>query len=400
MVCLISVTAACGSSGKSSGSGGSSGGNSGSAPGISSNKVKVGFIGSLTGALATTLAGADQGAQARIALQNANGGVNGRQITLVTKDDQSSPTTGLSAAQALIQQEGVFAVEEESGVFTSAYRYLQQKNAPVLTGEAIDGNEWGDPSIGNMVEGIGANSTSAPPPDGVLKLAKAAGATKIAMLSYGSLPASTTLVKEAEKAAQDQGLKVVYVNNTLAAPATGLSAIAVAVQKSGADAIFAPIANSDAFALYNAVRSQGVNIKVPLLAQVYGQTLLADASSKQAADGAVLAVTQNVTNSSALVNAVHKYTSFQGVPSVGVYLGWVASDLLITGLQAAGPQPTQAGFLTALHNQTAYTAGGLQAPVNLAQNKQGTYAFGGQCVYGVRFKNSTFTSIQGSPFCG
>ena len=329
---VLGVTAACGSGG----SGGS--GSKAAAPGVTDSQVKLGLVLPQTGALSTSVAlGVDVGAKARFALENEQGGVNGRKLTLVTEDDQSSPTTVLSAAQKLVQQEGVFAVMEESAVFSSAYRYLQQQNVPVLSGRSIDGAEWGDPSVSNMIEARGATSPTAPPPTGFVKLFKAAGATKLALLAYGNSPAGAAVVDAVKNGAEAAGLQVVYVNKALPLPVTGLSALALAIKNSGADQIYTPLATADQIAIFNAAKAQGVNIKSLVISQVYGKTLIQDPATAAAVNGAVLSLSYDVTGpkGQAVVDAVHKYTSYQGVPTAGVFYGWVMADLAIAGLQKA-----------------------------------------------------------------
>jgi hypothetical protein len=44
--------------------------------------------------------------------------------------------------------------------------------------------------------------------------------------------------------------------------------------------------------------------------------------------------------------------------------GWLNADLLVTGLKAAGPNPTQAKVVAALNKLTDYNGGGLIPPVN------------------------------------
>src|SRR5262245_37559242 len=72
-------------------SGGSSGSQA-SAPGGTASKIKVGFITSATGNASSTFADAEKGAKAAFQAINKAGGINGRQIELVSADDQSSPT--------------------------------------------------------------------------------------------------------------------------------------------------------------------------------------------------------------------------------------------------------------------------------------------------------------------
>jgi hypothetical protein len=85
----------------------------------------------------------------------------------------------------------------------------------------------------------------------------------------------------------------------------------------------------------------------------------------------------------------------------GVYVGWATATLAIQGLQSAGKSLTSNSFLNALHSQKAYTAGGLQMPTNLAQNKQGTYAAGslGNCQFAMKITGTKFVPLALKPFC-
>ena len=138
----IFVAAGCGSSSKGSSSpttasGGSSAttasrgaANTASAPGITPTTVTMGFVYDETGIASSTFADAINGAQARIAAQNANGGVNGRTIKIVSADTTSSPTGANTAAQTVVQEKGAFAVDEVSALFFGAYKSLQQQRHP------------------------------------------------------------------------------------------------------------------------------------------------------------------------------------------------------------------------------------------------------------------------------
>ncbi|HLG67314.1 MAG TPA: ABC transporter substrate-binding protein, partial [Acidimicrobiales bacterium] len=64
--------------------------------------IVIGYITSITGNASSTFADGPGGAQARVDLQNAHGGVNGHPLKLVVEDDQSSVSTDLTAAQDLV----------------------------------------------------------------------------------------------------------------------------------------------------------------------------------------------------------------------------------------------------------------------------------------------------------
>ncbi len=118
-----------------------------SAPGITEDTIKIGFITSLTGVAASSFEGGDAGAQARVDLQNDQGGVNGRELELVTADD--GDIGNQVAAQNLVENEGVFAVVDLSAFAFQGAAYLQEQGVPV-TGLAFDGPEWGQEPYTNM----------------------------------------------------------------------------------------------------------------------------------------------------------------------------------------------------------------------------------------------------------
>lgn len=70
----------------------------------STEPIKIGFIMSLTGVSAAPAASIIQAAEEEVAFINASGGINGRQIELITEDDKSDTTAGLAAVTKLIEQ--------------------------------------------------------------------------------------------------------------------------------------------------------------------------------------------------------------------------------------------------------------------------------------------------------
>ena len=100
----------------------------GSAPTISSDEIKVG------GLIETQFAGSDIGAKARIADENAKGGVNGRKITYVEGQTypQANTAAALAEAQRLVQQEGVAAIVPAL-TSTPPAQFLQQQQVPTFS---------------------------------------------------------------------------------------------------------------------------------------------------------------------------------------------------------------------------------------------------------------------------
>ena len=87
----MSMLAACGADDGASGSDGGA--------------YQIGFLGSLSGLLAPVGTAMLGGVELAIDDANDNGGVNGRQIKLVTEDDETDPSAGITAARSLLSQD-------------------------------------------------------------------------------------------------------------------------------------------------------------------------------------------------------------------------------------------------------------------------------------------------------
>src|SRR6202034_4305325 len=112
-----------------------------SAPGVTANSVTLGLLSSFTGSVSAGLTGLATDFDARIDLQNASGGVYGRQLKVVEGDDQSTTSGMLTAAQTLVEGKQVFAIGADSSQTYAAEPYLKREGVPI-TGLAQDGPQW------------------------------------------------------------------------------------------------------------------------------------------------------------------------------------------------------------------------------------------------------------------
>ncbi len=72
--------------------------------------VKIGLVAALSGASAKSGEGITRGLQVAMDEVNARGGVGGRPLTLIRRDDESNPAKGQTAARELMDREGVAAL--------------------------------------------------------------------------------------------------------------------------------------------------------------------------------------------------------------------------------------------------------------------------------------------------
>jgi branched-chain amino acid transport system substrate-binding protein len=400
-ITLAAATTACGSSNSAGGASGVKA----SAPGITAADITIGLVTSQTGPASADFYGNLQGAQARVDLQNAAGGVNGRQLKLTVGDDTSSVLGGQTAVSELIQQRNSFGLIFLSDFVSAGYRVAQKAGVPVV-GWAVDGPEWGLQPNTNMVAVEG--NVSPTPAANTLepKVAKLAGATNMASFAIGGEQPSVLGAKAFTTAAKSVGLKVGYEDYSIPVGSVNVTSVVLAMKQEHVDGFASFMLDTTDFAIISGARQAGLKLVAPISVTGYGQPLLDDATARQAAQGAIFGVSQvpaeeHTAATRAEQAAFAKYEHFSGVPSLSWTAGWTSVDLFIDGLEGAGKNPTRSSLLTALHALKGWTAGGLLpiAPdFSLANFGQAAPT---SCSYYVRLSGSSFVTLNhGKAICG
>lgn len=100
-----------------------------------SDTIKIGEYASLTGATASFGQNAHNGTLLAIEEINAAGGILGKQIELITEDDQSKPEEGAIVVNKLIHRDGVVAVlgEVASSISLAGAPICQENKIPMIT---------------------------------------------------------------------------------------------------------------------------------------------------------------------------------------------------------------------------------------------------------------------------
>ncbi|WP_261574271.1 ABC transporter substrate-binding protein [Frankia gtarii] len=414
--------AACSSSGASgggSGSGGSGGsgspsaataaaacatsGGKGSAKGVTATTVRIGLLADLTGVASSSFSDTPLGVQARLDAQNAKGGVCGRKLELITADAASSPSQALTAAQNLVNK-GVFAVVSNSSLLFGAFRYLQQQGIPV-TGPGIDGPEWGQKPNTNMFSYNGGLDPGTPAYTTHGMFLKSIGVTNVGAIAYGISPAAVNQTKALKKSLESQGLRMGYENLSFPFGGVDFTGPILAMKKAGVDAAVCYCVQSSNIAMINAARQAGLDLKAAYSQSYADSSLFESPTTTAAAQGAYFATTTPLDQGKPAVDTFvanlkqysPKYKG--GYPSLGVTSGYLATDLMIKGLEVAGKDPTRESFISGLTKVTSYDADGLlPSPVGFDHfgkaNKQ-------LCFYFVQVKGSDFVTINGGKrMCG
>jgi len=413
---LALAAAGCGSSSKNSASsssstggatGSASGGGSEASTGGAKGAIKVGFITSATGNAASTFSDSATGAKAAFEAINRAGGVNGRKITVVTADDQSSPAGDATATQDLINK-GVFLIENFSPYAFGGYRFAQKAGVPVVGG-AFDGPEWGQQPNTNMFSYLGGV-----PSDGsvsgnteIANFFKLVGATNVGGMAYGISPSSTSSVKNLKTGLEKVGLKMGYEN--LAVPFGGVDVTpdVLAMKSAGVDGAACSCVQSTNLALFTGFKQGGAKVKATLSFSSADSSLFANPTAAAAAQGAyynTLVPPLDLHNPAtaafiANVKSVDPSLPANYTPSYGLTGAYLAAQVAIKGLQVAGANPSRSSFIKNLTDVTGFTANGLLAsPVSFNHFGMAEHTV---CSYFVQVAGNSFKTINsGKPICG
>lgn len=396
--------AGCASGGGSSTSAAS--GTSGTA--AKGSPIKLGVVASLTG-FTSFLANGAKAFEARVALQNSMGGIDGHPIEAFVADDTSTPAGALTAARTLVENDNVLAIGDSSIWIYGAAQYLKANNVPV-TGWGTDGPQWGGPPYTNFFAVEGSYNPKTPATTTKMAFMKQQGCTNMALLGLGGTPSALDGLKAIEYAANHVGMKVGYFNGSIPFTTTDYTSVVLGIKNAKADCVMTNFTLQGTIAIAEQLKQAGVPIKHSLNIVGYGEpSLLTDQGALAALDGGYFDIRfapfeLHTSATKAFAAALKKYEGITGDVDAEVTSGWLAADLLIQGLKIAGPNATRSQLISAISGITDYTGTGLETePINfktIAGTQDGSLG-PGYCTWFTQLQGSTFTVVDGpKPFCG
>jgi branched-chain amino acid transport system substrate-binding protein len=378
-----------------------------STPGVTAKAIKIGYIWSETGVAASSFTGMGDAFQARIDRQNAQGGVNGRKIETTIVDDMSTGAN-LTAAKDLIENRNVFTLVNDSSFGFLTWRYLLQEAKVPYIGGGFDGNYYSLAGNEDVVSVLGNVSANADLTSMIFVNAmKKKGASKVAALAYGASASSSGSTKANQNyAVPAAGMDAVYTNTTVDFGSSDVAPLVLGIKNSGADAVYLPMAAATNIAVVQGLQQSGVKMKANIIATGYGQELLdSPAASTLGPEDLFFLQTKPIAVNDAATKRfqadLKKYSDYTGVPSYGQYQGYLAGDLLVAGLEAAGKNPTRQSFIDGLRGLDTWNGAGLTCqPIDISLEN-----FGKQppknCAYYSTVKGGKFVpAFGGKPIVG
>ena len=376
-------------------------------PGIAAKTITLGFIYPATGVAASISKNGLMAFQARIDRQNAAGGVHGRTIKVIARDDASS-AQNLTATQDLVDNQNVFAVVNESPFAFLSYRWLLQHGVPMI-GNGADGTYYQQKGNEDILSTAG-NSL----PFGDLtydtpaRVMKMLGAKKVGTIAYGAASSSVATAKAfMSYAVPGVGLDPVYTNTSADFGSLDVGPLVLGVKNSGIDSVYLPMAASTNVAIAQGLLQSGVAMKATILGTGYGQDFLDSPAAKALPTSTVFSVGGKPVEikdaaTKRFQSDLKKYAKFSGVPDYGMYTGYILADFAIAGLAKAGTTPTRQGLIDGAHAIGMYDQAGLACqPVDVSLAGRGKVP-PTTCGYVVQLKNGKFVPFpkSGKPVQG
>jgi len=371
--------------------------------GASPAPITIAYVTSVTGPGGSEDGTSPGAFEARIDLQNAEGGVNGHKLVPLVLDDQTSPSQIATVVQEADSK--AFGIVSQSPLFFLAAKYPQQQGIPV-TGSYSDGPEWGEQPYTNM---FAADVGSLNPKYPVTTLAgnflKAHGATVLGTYGYGISPSSSRAAIQTADSFKHAGGKVGVLNTTVPFGSVDFTSDALVAKQDHVDALVPEMDNNSNFALAEALQQAGVKLKATAFATGYQPSVINSPAWSALQGDYFYSLFRPWSLPDAATKqmqaAMEKYDGYTAsdFPSFSEYEAWLGADLMIKGLQAAGTNPTQAGVIKALRGITSYNAGGL-----LPQSWDYKTDFGHDdaksCSWFVQATKTGFVPVSSQPICG
>ena len=228
------------------------------------NPIKIGVSGPFTGGSAAMGVSMRDGVKLATQEINKAGGVMGRQIVLVERDDEAKNELGVQIAQELINKERVVATVGfiNTGVSLASQRFYQEAEIPVMnnvaTGTLVTNQFKAPEHKANYVFRNSANDSIQSAM--IAEAVKKAGHTKPAIIAdatnYGQLGRA-----DLEKALAERGLKPVAIEKFNIGD-TDMTAQALRARDAGADVVLTYAIGPELAQTVNAIVKLGWKVPV------------------------------------------------------------------------------------------------------------------------------------------
>ncbi|MCK9903010.1 ABC transporter substrate-binding protein [Frankia sp. Cpl3] len=338
------------------------------------------------------------GVDARLGVANAAGGVHGRKVTYVWRDDESASAVNLASARDLLSTDEVFGIVEASAEAYGSSALLHDSGIPVV-GIALDPTWASNDNMFSFTNMMAKNSSVSIWGDFVA----AQGGRRALIFRRTSSAASDILATRMSDSLQAAGVAILG-NDEISTLTLVPAVIGERIKATAADTVVFAMDAENSYRIVAAARAAGAAIRVALVPpDGYDPRALHDWGSDIAGTYSYLPITPFEVSTPVyrgFFNAMAAYApQLQPPNQTFAAEGWIAADMYLRGLAMVGGCPSRAEFISSLRSVQAYDAEGLlPASLNISTSVGEII----RCLHFVQVApdGTHFAQVTPTPLCG
>lgn len=386
------LVTACGGGGnnKSSSSSSSSSSGGASSAGPTGSVIKIGVIGSNSGSQASSCDQGDTVGPAWADWMNANGGLNGHKVQVISVDDAGDPAKAQAAEKQLVDSDQVLAIVVSCDNLISAYAAdAKAKGVPLVSGVANQ-SPWYS-QAGTFVTPTDVASGLV---DQMIVAKQYGKATKFANLYCQEVAACGQAVALQQPKAATIGIG--YTSLAVSSTATSYTAQCLQLQQQKVDYAQLNFTTAAAAKFVQDCQAQNYNPIWGTSEQAAGKDLLSISDFHAYGPAYAFPSTKDGAPFQTFRDAMKKYAKGSNWQEGSASFAWGGLEALHTALKSVGASPTRQDVMTALGTIQSNDLGGL-LPNKVTFNPQKAAAyFAYPCSFVLEIKGGKLTSPSGT----
>jgi len=342
--------------------------NAGNTSGVTSSRIIVGGVASVTGPLPAAFAPIFDGVNAYLDLVNANGGVDGRKIDFAFPlDDGSNPSQDTDQVRTLVEQDHVFAVVGVATPTFAGASYLAANDVPTF-GYAVSTQWAAGPSLYGSEGSYIAFTRPGPEP---AYLAEQIHAKAVGILAY-NVSGSTQGCEGVAYEMRRFHIPVAYEDISIQAPPVDLTTDVNRMKSAGVDLVASCMDLSGNILLSRTMHQDGMGSVAQYWLNGYDESAVRSYASLM--QGVYFLIGHVPFESAELTPG--KYPGMdlylkelaryfpKELPGEASLAGWIDADMFVEGLRLIGRDVSRTRLVDALNSLTEFTADGLVSPID------------------------------------
>jgi branched-chain amino acid transport system substrate-binding protein len=353
----------------------------------------IGHICSCSGAQARLVSGYGRAAKAWASWINASGGINGRPVKLISKDDGQNPANALRFAKELVEQHKVMAIIDNSGVDQAFASYLDKAGVPVTGGTSINAPFLTSPNFFPSGTQVVAELIA------LVKAAKDEGKKKYGVAFCAESPICSQIVQLGQAGAKIQ--KMGFASIKVSATAPNYTAPCLELKNQGVDAVYVALAAETAPRFADQCAQQGYKPQYFVILSALSNKVLENPNlqGEIVNFGNANPYDESIPAVKEFRQALAKYAPAELENLAAAYIyPWSGGQLFAAAAKAGKltPSSTPADVKKALYQLKDETLGGLAPPLNFSQGKPANIP----CSFNLQISDNEFKSLDdGKPTC-